>query len=247
MLKAFIMAGQSNMAGRGIIGDVPPIEHERRIFMLRNGNWRPMSEPINPDTAIYVDDRTKIRSGISPAASFAKAWTEDNEGSIGLIPCAYGGSSVDQWQPGTVLYDNMLQLARLAARSPAEICGVLWHQGENDSLTLEDALSHKSKLEHMISALRTELANPALPFIMGELAENHDMWPYTAVVNKGMHALCAETGFAGIASSSGYSIGPDRLHFTAEFCREFGKRYYSVYKAVLEDAAKQRSVDCNAM
>ena len=231
MIKAFIMAGQSNMAGRGIIGDVPPIENEGRIFMLRNGKWVPMSEPINPDRAIYVSDRTKIRSGISPAASFAKAWIDSNEGSIGLIPCADGGTAIDEWQPGTVLFDNLIQQARLAMRS-SEICGVLWHQGESDSKAEKAALAHADKLVIVINGIREKLGLPDLPFIMGELAYKHKRWPYTEIVNKGMHTLCGNVPHTGIASCEGYEIGPDTLHFTAEFYREFGVRYYGAYEKV---------------
>ena len=231
MIKAFIMAGQSNMAGRGIIGDVPPIENEGRIFMLRNGKWQPMSEPINPDRAIYVSDRTKIRSGISPAASFAKAWIDNNEGSVGLIPCADGGTAIDEWQPGTVLFDNMIQQAKLAMRS-SEICGVLWHQGESDSKTEEKALAHSGKLTKIIDGIREALGLPDLPFIMGEVAWKHERWPYTGIVNERMHDLCKNIPHTGVASCEGYSIGPDSLHFTAEFYREFGMRYYRAYEKV---------------
>lgn len=151
--------------------------------------------------------------------------------SIGLIPCADGGTSVDEWQPGTVLFDNLIQQTKLAMRS-SEICGVLWHQGESDSKTEEAALSHACKLTRVICGIRRELDLPDLPFIIGELAYKHERWPYTEVVNKGMHALCGEVPHTGVASCEGYEIGSDTLHFTAEFYREFGVRYYRVYEKV---------------
>lgn len=43
MVKSFLMIGQSNMAGRGFIHEVPPIYNER-IQMLRNGRWQMMAE-----------------------------------------------------------------------------------------------------------------------------------------------------------------------------------------------------------
>ena len=51
MIKSFLMIGQSNMAGRGFIDDVPPIYNER-IQMLRNGRWQMMTEPINYDRPV---------------------------------------------------------------------------------------------------------------------------------------------------------------------------------------------------
>ena len=46
MTKSILMIGQSNMAGRGFVNEVPMICNER-IQMLRNGRWQTMTEPIN--------------------------------------------------------------------------------------------------------------------------------------------------------------------------------------------------------
>ena len=51
-MKSFLLIGQSNMAGRGDFGEVPEIINPN-CFMLRNGKWVPMSEPINPDRSIF--------------------------------------------------------------------------------------------------------------------------------------------------------------------------------------------------
>lgn len=45
MVHSFLLIGQSNMAGRGFLDEVPPI-HDERIKMLRNGRWQVMAEPI---------------------------------------------------------------------------------------------------------------------------------------------------------------------------------------------------------
>ena len=69
MIKSFLMIGQSNMAGRGLINEVTPIYNER-IQMLRNGRWQIMTEPINYDRPV---------SGISLVGSFADSWCKDNK------------------------------------------------------------------------------------------------------------------------------------------------------------------------
>lgn len=61
-MKSILLIGQSNMAGRGFIEDVPPIYNER-INMLRNGRWQMMAEPLNFDRHV---------SGVGPAASLLK-------------------------------------------------------------------------------------------------------------------------------------------------------------------------------
>ena len=228
-MHAFLMAGQSNMAGRGIIGEVPEIAPVGRMYMLRNGRWQPMSEPINPDRQIFVDSPNKLRSGVSLAASFAEAWTRQYEGCIGLIPCADGGSSIDEWMPGGVLFDNAVFTTRLALRSSA-LDGILWHQGESDSKTEKAARTHSAKLEYVANELRSAIGCAKIPFIMGELAYDMPRWPFTQLVNEGMHALCQRRSDFVLASAQGYEIGPDGMHFTAKFYREFGCRYFEQYE-----------------
>ena len=60
-MKSILMIGQSNMAGRGFINEVPMICNER-ILMLRNAGWQMMAEPINYD---------RPNAGIGLAGSFA--------------------------------------------------------------------------------------------------------------------------------------------------------------------------------
>ncbi|MDR1100427.1 MAG: sialate O-acetylesterase, partial [Treponema sp.] len=61
MVHSFLMIGQSNMAGRGRLEDVPAIKNEK-LFMLRNGKWWPLVEPVNYDRPF---------AGVSLAAVFA--------------------------------------------------------------------------------------------------------------------------------------------------------------------------------
>ena len=123
-MKSFLMLGQSNMAGRGDFGEVEPIQNPL-CKMLRNGRWQPMSEPINPDRQIFG----VFHSGVGLAASFADEYAKHFKEEIGLIPCADGGTSISQWQPGELLFDSAIAQATLAART-SEIVGILWHQGE---------------------------------------------------------------------------------------------------------------------
>src|SRR5690242_695269 len=91
MIHSFLMIGQSNMAGRGFAKDVPLIFNEG-IKMLRNGRWQIMSDPINYD---------RPTAGVGLASSFAAAWRLKNETEeIGLIPCADGGTSLEDWSVG---------------------------------------------------------------------------------------------------------------------------------------------------
>ena len=50
-MKSVLLIGQSNMAGRGFLHEVTPIYNEN-IFMLRNGRWQMMVEPIHFDRSV---------------------------------------------------------------------------------------------------------------------------------------------------------------------------------------------------
>ena len=67
-MKSVLLIGQSNMEGCGFLHEVKQICNEN-IFMLRNGRWQMMAEPIHFDRAV---------SGVGPAASFAQAWCNAN-------------------------------------------------------------------------------------------------------------------------------------------------------------------------
>ena len=106
-MKAFLLIGQSNMAGRGDFGEVPEIINSK-CFMLRNGKWVPMREPINPDRSIF----DYFHSGRGLSVLFADEYAKKFDEEIGLIPCADGGTKLSQWMPGEILYDNAVNNAK---------------------------------------------------------------------------------------------------------------------------------------
>lgn len=55
---------------------------------------------------------------------------------VGLIPCAYGGTGISEWQPGEILFDHAIMMTKLALRS-SNLKGILWHQGENDCVSTD--------------------------------------------------------------------------------------------------------------
>ena len=232
-IKAFLLIGQSNMAGRGEFGEVPEISDDR-IQMLRNGRWIRMAEPVNPDRPIWG----RFHSGVGLSASFAAAYLREHPDDIvGLIPCADGGSGLGDWEPGGALYDNALFQMKQARRS-AEIAGVLWHQGENDAQSPETATRYRGRLEAFFASLRRDGRLQDIPFIIGELgrylASNPDKGLRTGyeTVNQALHAVAKDWPLVGIASSEGLEPKEDHLHFRSASLRELGRRYYEAWKEV---------------
>lgn len=226
MIKSFLMLGQSNMAGRGYLGDVPIICNER-IKMLRNGRWQMMAEPINYDRPV---------SGISLAGSFAEMWCLNNKNDIiGLIPCAEGGSSLDDWAIDKELFKHAVNEAKFAMKN-SELLGILWHQGENDSNNGNYKLYYK-KLYTIIEAFRKELNILDIPIIIGGLPDflgkkgfGKSCTEYT-FINEELKKFAFEQNNCYFVSAKGLTSNPDGIHIDAISQRKFGLRYFeSFYK-----------------
>lgn len=224
-MKSILMIGQSNMAGRGFIKDVKAITNEN-ILMLRNGRWQMMSEPINFDREV---------AGVSLAASFAAMYSLDNpKQKIGLIPCAEGGSSIDEWSKDSVLLQHAISETKFALKN-SELIAIIWHQGENDSFD-QKYLTYKAKLISMINYLRKELDCENIPFIMGELGDylNKNGYGLSAKeypkINEIIYEVANELNDCYFVSAKNLSANADGIHFDAYSQRIFGIRYYHVFK-----------------
>lgn len=197
--------------------------------MLRMGRWQTMREPVNPDRDIF---EIRYHSGTSLAASFANEYAIDRGEAVGLIPCADGGTAINQWMPGEVLYDHAVMMTKLAMRS-SKLSGIIWHQGESDCKNDELLYSYKGKFKKMMESLRRDLGAEDIPIIIGELSENiSDDWKVDdrpSKLNKIFHELACEVPLCRVASAEGLILKADGIHFDAVSAREFGKRYYKEY------------------
>ena len=219
-MHSFLLIGQSNMAGRGYLNEAHEIDTSR-IYTLRNGRWQKMFRPINPDRSF---------SGVSLAESFAEAYSKKYNVDVGLICCADGGTKLEQWMPGELLFANAVNHAKLAART-SEIVGVLWHQGESDC---SDELypTYKARLETMMQAFRNELNLNDVPFILGGLGDYLALYPLKNYIhiNNALEDTAACNALVGFASAKGLTSNPDNLHFNAQSLYDFGIRYFEEFE-----------------
>ena len=233
MIHSILIIGQSNMAGRGFFEDVEPIDNsDGGIKVLRNGRWIPMYGPVNPD---------RKTARVNLAESFAKRYHEEKGVEVGIIPCADGGTCLDQWAVGGLLFDHACYMAELASRT-STIAAVLWHQGESDC-SEERASLYEKKLEKIFDAFRKRLGLADVPFIVGGLGDflydffTPDRYEPMEKVNNALQNYAKTHKMTGFASAKGLGANPDNLHFSAPALREFGIRYYEVFLK-LEDKSK---------
>jgi hypothetical protein len=225
----FLLIGQSNMAGRGVVTPDDTKTHPRVLALTKGGQWEPAADPIHFDKPAAV--------GVGLGRTFGMTIAEAMPGvTIGLIPCAVGGSPIDAWQPGAFYpptkshpWDDALRRARLALQA-GTLKGILWHQGESDA-NAELAPKYEAKLHDLIARLRAELRAPNVPFIAGQLGQFPDN-PWNALkrqvdqVHRNLPRAVPHTAFV---SSEGLKHKGDKVHFDAESYRELGRRYARAY------------------
>lgn len=224
----FLLIGQSNMAGRGIVAEEDRLVNPQVVTLNKDEEWVPAVDPIHFDKPFV---------GVGPGRSFAIAVAEEHPGiTIGLIPSAVGGSPISSWEPGTLdpatntyPYDDAMRRTR-KAKETGTLKAILWHQGEIDSNEIL-APRYKEKLITLISRLRQELDNPALPFLIGQLGhfseKPWDQW--WRLVNEAHREVAQEIKGVYFVSSNGLKHKGDILHFSAVAARELGRRYARIY------------------
>lgn len=242
MMHSILIIGQSNMAGRGKACEVEPIKNDH-LFVLRNGRWRNMYTPVNPD---------RVTAGVNLVESFADLYQKEHNVDVGIIPCADGGSCLDQWCVGGLLFDHACYLSELASRT-STIAAVLWHQGESDCL--EDAIAvYEKKLGVIFDAFRKKLDLYDVPFLVGGLGDFlkdfHE--PQSVIfpkVNQALERFSQNNEMTGFVSAKGLKSNPDNLHFCSQSLREFGVRYYEEFlrlenkhKVFVEKAASDNAI-----
>ncbi len=218
--ELYILAGQSNMAGRGYITDEFKNEGNDKLYMLTKDNkWVLAKNPIHFDKPI---------AGVGPGMAFGIAMAKENpKVKIGLIPTAVGGSPIEHWLPGaydaatkTHPYDDAVVRIKFAMQYGV-IKGIIWHQGEANSKP-EQAKLYLAQLKELIERFRKLVNNPNLPFIAGELGRYR---PEFSSINNELVKLPGMVPYTGVATTEGLVHRGDTLHFDSPSADELGRRY----------------------
>ena len=229
----FLLIGQSNMAGRGTVEDQDQQTHPRVLMLNKAGEWVPAKDPLHFDKPGIV--------GVGIGKTFALDYAKQHpDVTVGLIPCAVGGSPIASWEPGaldsatkTHPYDDAMTRARLALKS-GTLKGILWHQGESDSKA-ELAAVYKEKLHALIARLRKELDAPEVPFVAGQMGQFSERpWSDGKKTVDAVHqSLPDEVPNTVFVNSDDLSHRGDEVHFDSKSYREFGHRYFAAYQSLV--------------
>jgi hypothetical protein len=221
-LWVFIMAGQSNMAGRGIVEPNDTIANKRILSINQKGELVIAKEPLH----WYEPERTGLDCGYSFAMTLIRKISGNK--SVLLIPTAVGGSSISQWL-GDSMYRNVKLFSNFKekteiAKQFGVIKGILWHQGESDA-NEKDIPLYKQRLSLLFSKFRATVGNNDLPILLGELGSFSDDPLNFDSINKQIHAYAGEDKNTLVISTKDLKDKGDHLHFNSEGQRKMGKRF----------------------
>lgn len=177
----WILGGQSNMQGIGLIEDAAKPHPQVRAFYM-NDQWATAEDPIHnlwdavDPVHTHLNGGTPCKRnpavGVGPGVAFGQAMYELSGVPQGLIPCAHGGTSMSQWSPeskdknGDSLYGAML---RRFWKNGQRVAGVVWYQGCNDTVDGEFDF-YTERMVQFVSEIRRDIDKPRLPFAMVQLA-----------------------------------------------------------------------------
>lgn len=224
-LHLFLLVGQSNMAGRGRMAPEDQHPHPRVLTLTKDLQWQAAIAPL------HFDKPNIVGTGLGGTfgREIAKAYPDVT---VGLIPCAVGGSPIDTWNEGAFYpptkshpWDDAIRRARHAMQF-GELKGILWHQGESDCKA-ELAGTYEAKLHALVNRFRETLDAPYVPFIVGQMGQFVER-PWNADkqrVDQAHQALPSKVLRTAFVPSDGLNHKGDEIHFDATGFREFGRRY----------------------
>ncbi len=240
----WILAGQSNMQGRGaMIGVATPSPWVHCYGM--NEKWSIASEPLHwlresPDPVHHRGAPRKelenARKGVRPKVArgaglglpFAKELHARTGVPIGLVPCAHGGTSMAQWDPakkdlgGESLYGSMLR--RFTAVG-GRVTGILWYQGEAETRPDSKPQEYRDGLERFIASVRSDCDDPNLPFYLVQISRTTNRASAQGWMSVRENQRLIGREMPGVVTVSAIDLDlDDRIHIGTSGLKRLGRR-----------------------
>ena len=221
--RVFVLAGQSNMEGRGDVNDlVSPYDSSQpdvKIWSTFSDDWATLS-PGNNDHG--------------PELSIGRALADHYGETIYLVKWAEGGSSMasdpsrpeKSWDPATGnLYGELKSrvtaaLTNLGAGTTVD--AFFWMQGEADSKDEANANAYLTNFENLIALAKNDFNSPDMAVVLGRV--NGRLYPNATFGDKyefvdtvqAAHEGAAETiSQTAWVDTDALALNEDDLHFSS--------------------------------
>ena len=219
----YVMAGQSNMAGRAAIEAQDRTEDTRILTLTKDNEVALAKEPLH----FYEPSSSGLDCGVSFGLEMLNHIPKDV--SVLLVPTAVGGSSIVQWINDEThrevrLMGNFRERVGVATKY-GTLKGILWHQGEADAHRDETIVSYESNMVTLFDIFREISGDTSLPIVVGHLgsfAQNQENWDR---INTAIDAYANSDAFCSTVETSDLDHKGDRIHFDSKGQRCLGKRY----------------------
>lgn len=217
--RIVLVAGQSNMVGyRTVVNDLPPRLRKTvpNCLYWTGSGWSALQA-----------GRLNQKSAFGPELTLAQRLAGKGNGPVGIVKVARNGSYIERhWSPdieGGLLSRLIDQTQSALEHQPSRLCGMIWLQGEADSIEEQDANLYGIRFTRLVQTVRVALSAPALPVIAGIVNPLDDRCTYRNKVRRAIKR--APLSNYSTVQIDDLELQPDRLHFTAQGLQVMGKRF----------------------
>lgn len=214
--EVFVLAGQSNMLGRGFpLSKGAP--SDPRLLVWRSDGWQVAADPLG--------DPADKANGIGPGMTFGLGAVQTLQGeTVGLVQCAVSGTTISKWEPPHSVYTNCINQVHAAG---GHIDGIMFLQGESDASNKDDASKWAKRFAVVLNGFRTDLGSD-VPLVIGQIGKLSG-FRYQSIV-RDQQALAARShpGVAMITTLD-LKMGPDGVHFKPGSYKQIGTRFASAW------------------
>ncbi|MEZ5404196.1 MAG: sialate O-acetylesterase [Bryobacteraceae bacterium] len=222
----YILAGQSNMVGRAPLTEASQPHPLVRAFTPQD-TWETARDPLHETR--HRPDGVDVGAGLGIA--FARELYRKTLAPVGLIPCAVGGTSLEQWNPAHApkhfrrsLYGNCIARAKLTGGA---FKAILWYQGEADASRKATAETYLTRFAALVASFRKDLGQPDLPFYYTQLSRYNSSSADAAgwdIVRDAQRRGELEIPNTGVVATIDLTF-TDAIHIDASSQHRLGKRF----------------------
>jgi len=247
-VDVFLLGGQSNAAGRGVISELPDpsVLYNESIMLYHSANMN-SGQPAGQWTTLRPASNTADSFG--PEIGFGNRMAElYPDRHLAIIKHAVGGTDLGaDWNPGSHAGDtshfgpqftifvetvNSGITSLIAQGYTPVIRGMFWQQGERDARDDSYGPAYDRNLSHFIKRVRTEFNAPNMPFVYGQvLPVVLAGYDYRDQVRQGQLNVDEDSGHlsatdgARLVMADDLPMNADNLHISAAGQIELGIRF----------------------
>lgn len=170
---------------------------------------------------------------------------------VAVMKFAYGGADLAvEWSPsattGPKLYEATatqitLGLSRLDDQGvPYRFVGYFWMQGESDAANESYANAYRENLMAFVSAVRRDLGNNRLPFVLGRIG-NASSYDYKEIVRAEQVAGAEDVAYCAWVDTDDLPLADDNIHYIEPGVSELGERWAEAWRDIADPSAVHKT------